>query len=149
MTWDGLEGAYLPAEHRERDRPEARLERELLRALGRELPGVLAMKNEVGVGYRGALKVALERALDGYTSKAIAMEVLKRHRITYGLGVGSTDLVIVTPQSAFLGVELKTEAGRLSPEQERWHDAARAKGADIIVVRSVEQGLAEVRRRVR
>jgi hypothetical protein len=121
-----------------RDRPEARLEREILRATGREFPGLLVCKNEVGLGFRGALK--------GDLCPACA-EASKRHRIAYGLGVGSPDLVAV-PGGAFLGVELKTEAGRLSEDQERWHAAARAKGVDVIVVRSVEQWLDEVRRRI-
>lgn len=121
-------------------RPEARLEREILRALGSE-PDVLLLKNEVGQGYHGALRPALERALGPYVSAdamRLLVETLARHRVAFGAGVGSPDLLAVAG-GVFAGLELKSATGRTSPEQDTWHAAARARGCIVQVVRSVEE----------
>ena len=62
-----------------------------------------------------------------------------------GLGVGGPDLVgVETGTGRFLGLEVKTETGRVRPEQALWHTAAAARGARIVVVRSVEDALASL-----
>jgi len=67
----------------------------------------------------------------------------RERRVKYGLGLGSPDLVgMLRPSGRFLGVELKTATGRVSPDQKRWHAAATAAGGLIIVARSVDEALA-------
>jgi hypothetical protein len=50
--------------------------------------------------------------------------VLTRHRVRYGLGVGSPDLFGAV-RGVMFGIELKSERGRLSAGQRQWHAAAR------------------------
>lgn len=111
-------------------RPEARLEREILRELGREAD-VLLLKNEVGSGFVGALYRQL---------CAGCRELSHRHRITYGLGVGSPDiLALVGPDGRAVGLELKSETGRTSDDQATWHAAAlRRAGLVTHEIRSVD-----------
>lgn len=56
-------------------------------------------------------------------------------RITYGL-VGSSDLIGLLPTGKFLGIEVKTPTGRLSPEQKRFAAMVRRQGGVYIEARS-------------
>lgn len=114
-------------------RPEAELERRILTTIG-HLPGVLAMKNEVGQGFTGNLAKRLCRE---------CRDLAFRHRITYGLGVGSPDLLVVVDGIA-LGGELKSDRGTMSADQERWHSAAAARGMRVGEWRSVEDAVRAV-----
>ena len=125
----------------DRARPEALLERHILRAIGAE-PDVLVCKNEVGAGYTGAVLPALLAALPSELHGAVR-QALARHRITWGLGVGSPDLV-ASADGRWLGLELKSPDGRVSPEQRDWHLAAERRGALVRVVRSVDEARAAV-----
>jgi hypothetical protein len=130
-----------------RRRDEARLERDIRNTFGGpEYPDVLLCPNEVGKGYTGDLARALQAALPP-AAWEVARGVMQRHRVSYGLGVGSPDLALWVGGRSSL-VELKTEEGRLSEDQERWHAAARARGVRIDVVRStaaMEAVVAELR----
>jgi hypothetical protein len=69
--------------------------------------------------------------------------------VTFGLGVGSPDIVGISSDGPggvgrFVGIEIKTETGRVSPEQAAWLGAARKAGALVGVVRSVREALALV-----
>lgn len=125
---------------------EAEIERRILRVLG-PTPKLLLCKNEVSRGFQGSLLPALHSALAPFGPEVVAAAVnaTQRHRATFGLGVGSPDLVGALNGRA-LGLELKTAIGRLSPEQERWHRAARLRGAAVMVVRSVEEATAALER---
>lgn len=127
-------------------RPEALFERQLLPALSRAVPDLVLFKNEVGEGYYGRIGPMLAAALRPWPDAArAATEVLVRNRVSYGLRVGSSDLVGVlgpTGQAVFL--ELKAQ-GRLSPEQAHFLDAMRARGAIAAEVRSLEDAVAAVR----
>ena len=121
-----------------RRRDEAKLERDIRNHFGGPYyRDVLLCPNEVGKGYTGDLARALEAALPPATWEVVRV-VMQRHRVSYGLGVGSPDLALwVSGRSAL--VELKTETGELSEDQERWHAAARARGVRIDVVRSLPE----------
>lgn len=129
-----------------RRRPEKHLERQVLRAVGRH-PDLLVAVNTVGVMYRPAALFALQAALAPFGQAAVrtAVDALSRHRVTVGLGTGSPDLVGCYRGRAF-GWELKTEVGRLSDDQERWHAAARRRGLLVEVVRSPGDALEALRR---
>jgi len=127
-------------------RPEALFERQLLPALSRAVPELVLFKNEVGEGYYGRIGPMLATALRPWPEAArAATEVLVRNRVSYGLRVGSSDLVGVlgpTGQAVFL--ELKAQ-GRLSPEQAHFLEAMRNRGAIGAEVRSLEDAIRAVR----
>lgn len=61
-------------------------------------------------------------------------------RIRYGLAVGSADLIgFLHGTGQFVGIEVKTAAGRLSPEQQAWARHVNGKGAVCVTFRSVEE----------
>lgn len=116
---------------------EAMLEREVLAAVGR-IPDLSLFKNEVGQGFTGSVEDELMQALAKMrlTGRELATvrAVLNRHRIRWGLGEGSPDLVGALAGRA-IGLELKSDRGVVSEEQKRWHAAARKKGVAVFVVR--------------
>ena len=124
-----------------RGRPEALLERQILLALG-SMPDVLAAKNEVGSGFSRGCLDALRSELDPGTFARVSA-ILARWSITFGLGKGSPDLLVfVAPGRAILA-ELKAGSS-LSEDQQRWHAAARARGVNVQVWRSVAEAVAAV-----
>lgn len=63
--------------------------------------------------------------------------------VSFGLGLGSPDLVgIFKDTGQLIGVEVKTAAGRMSPEQKAWHQAAASAGAIVGCARSVAEAMA-------
>jgi hypothetical protein len=124
-------------------RGEALVERNVLRSIGAD-PGLAIYKNEVGKGFTGNVWHLVEKILRGHELVAMR-DLLNRSRITYGLGNGSPDLAGSLDGRAFY-LELKDEAGRVSPDQEQWHRAARAKSAFVGVVRSPEEAIAAMAR---
>lgn len=93
--------------------PETVLSAQIQLAIGSE-PDLLLLRNSVGFD--------------------------ERARATYGLGVGSPDLVgILAPRGRLVAFEVKTRTGRLAPEQRRVHVAWERHGALVAVVRSVSE----------
>ena len=123
--------------------PEALFAREMLRALG-QLPDVAIYNNEVGRGYTGNVRAHLAQAFASRADIATIIDgILVRHRITYGMGVGSPDY------AAFVGgvgllIETKSHRGVLSDAQVTWHEAARSRGVRVIVPRDVDTVLRTV-----
>jgi len=104
---------------------EAGIQQDIRLLLGSS-PGIRAFRNNVGA----------YKAPDGRV-------------IRYGLATGSADLigwqsVVITPEmvgqrfARFLSVEVKTPAGRVSPEQETWRQAVQKAGGIAVVARSVD-----------
>jgi len=62
--------------------------------------------------------------------------------IKFGLCVGSSDLIGLTPTGKFLAVEIKTCKGRATPEQLRFIEAVRARGGIAGIARSPAEALA-------
>jgi hypothetical protein len=120
-------------------RPEARLTVDLLLELG-TWSDLSLFKNPVGEGfYRRILPMLEQLAAQGPDALARGWRsVLYRNAVTYGLGVGSPDLV-GHYRGRFLGLELKSLRGRAGDDQRKWRKAERRKGAIVEVVRSVEQ----------
>ncbi len=129
-------------------KPEARLERELLLAIGRN-PTVALYKNPVGEGYYGNIRPQIRDALKrlGPSPFHAVDQILQRSHVTYGLGVGSPDLVGMgigkcphcseAVPGMFAGLELKSERGRVRVGQAEWHEAAASRGALIAAVRNI------------
>ena len=62
--------------------------------------------------------------------------------IKFGLCVGSSDLIGLTPTGQFLAVEIKTCKGRATPEQLRFIEAVCARGGVAGIARSPAEALA-------
>lgn len=61
--------------------------------------------------------------------------------IQAGLTKGGADIIGIAPDGRFLSVEVKTETGRIRPEQEVFLQVVRKAGGIAGVARSVEQAL--------
>ncbi len=60
--------------------------------------------------------------------------------VTYGLGVGSADIVgVLAPWGRFVALEVKTAKGKLRETQEHWQCAVLRRGGFCETVRSVEE----------
>lgn len=67
--------------------------------------------------------------------------------VRYGLGIGSADLVgIVRGSGRVFALEVKTDRGRTSPEQDTWLESVRRMGGFAAVVRSEEEAMSAVKR---
>lgn len=109
---------------------EARLIRLIELAIG-ALPGVLCLRNSVGVTKEYDPDTGLARV------------------ISYGLSKGSPDLLVFLRDDArgvasVVALEVKTDVGRLSPDQVRCHVVWRQAGVRVFVVRSAEQARAAI-----
>ena len=62
--------------------------------------------------------------------------------IKFGLCVGSSDLIGITPDGKFLAVEIKTPTGRATPDQKRFINAVRSRGGIAGIARSTADALA-------
>lgn len=124
--------------------PEALFERALLRHIGElqrsTYPNLIVLKNECGVGYHGRVRDAVRAALApfGAAAQDAAAAAMVRCRVAFGLGVGSPDLVGAV-NGRVLAVELKSDRGRLSPEQLQWHAAAERRGVAVGTARTLEE----------
>ncbi len=128
---------------------EAEVEREVLLATAK-VPGLTLLRNEVGFGHPHVIKHLLQAALKpwGPECVATALSVLQRNTITWGLGEGSPDLVgAAGPGRRGGGLELKRPVGGVvSPAQQRFHSAMRARGLFVAVVCSGAEAEAAVAR---
>ena len=107
--------------------PESVLQAEIRLALGRD-PSLVLWRNAVGQ--------AEHVAGNGRT-----------FRQAFGLAKGSADLVgILAPAGRFVALEIKTPAGRVSPEQTTWLALVRSRGGFSAVVRSVDEAIAAIER---
>jgi VRR-NUC domain-containing protein len=68
------------------------------------------------------------------------------HKVRYGLGNGSPDLVGVLRNGRCVGLEVKTAGGRVAREQTAWMTAARKWGVFCCVVRSIDEAMAAIER---
>ena len=62
--------------------------------------------------------------------------------IKFGLCVGSSDLIGLTPAGKFLAVEIKTSKGRATTEQLRFIEAVRSRGGIAGIARTPAEALA-------
>ncbi|MBR8720190.1 hypothetical protein IX307_001386 [Bacteroides pyogenes] len=64
-----------------------------------------------------------------------------------GVTAGVADVILLVPKKGFasLCIEFKTKTGRQSDEQKEFQSQAEKCGSKYVVVRSVEQGLKEVK----
>ncbi len=98
-----------------------------------------------------AIRLAIqpERAVLWRNNCGVASHVTRDGRVLqvrYGLAPGSADLVgLRRSDGRFVALEIKTETGRLSPEQRQWLALVERCGGVARVVRSVEDALEALR----
>lgn len=63
----------------------------------------------------------------------------REHKVKYGLGTGSPDLVGVLRSGRVFMIEVKTPTGRIRPEQKAYWEAAKKWGVTGGFARSVEE----------
>jgi len=128
----------LPARE-PRKRTETTIQLETRDALN-GIPGVRVARNNVG-----QTPMPCAKCRSGLC-RACASRLARP--VTYGLGVGSPDLVgIYTDRrgvACAFGVETKTPTGRTSEDQRRWHWAAAARGMPTFVARSAVEAVDQV-----
>ena len=60
--------------------------------------------------------------------------------VSYGLGKGSADLIgLIVGTGRFIGIEVKTPTGRVTPEQKAWAKTIQDYGGIAVVLRSVTE----------
>ena len=123
--------------------PETVIQQRIRLALAGQCPNVRLFRNECGVGYH--IPHNELRKLD---RKQI-------RRVSYGLSVGSPDLVgwrtititsdMVGKQIAqFVGVEVKTRTGREADDQKRWRRIINDSGGHSVVSRSESEAVKQL-----
>ena len=114
--------------------PETRIQNRILLALSEA--GCTVWRNETAGAWVGK---QIHRDGDQVT-------LTNAHMMTFGLAVGSSDIIGITPEGLFLAVEVKTLKGRPTKEQLRFIEAVRAAGGIAGIARSVEEALDLIRR---
>jgi len=61
--------------------------------------------------------------------------------VRFGLCVGSSDIIGMTPEGKFLAIEVKTRTGRLSDQQRKFIDHVNARGGIAGVARLPQDAL--------
>ena len=112
--------------------PETKLQRAIMLALSEA--GYTIWRNETGQFWTGQ---QLHRAGDQITLANASM-------VPCGLCKGSSDLIGIGPGGRFLALEVKTQTGRATVEQQNYINQVNARGGIAGIVRSVEDALALV-----
>lgn len=119
---------------------ESQLQSRILLELGSK-SHIRLFRNQVGSGW----------VASGATNMPDGRVILDHPRhVRMGLHVGSGDLIgwktitvkpehVGKPLAVFLSVEIKTERGRVSPDQHNWLQTVQESGGIAAVCRSVEQ----------
>lgn len=98
------------------------------------------IQDDIRVALGSAIDLVLWRNNVGNAEHWNGVEAV---RVRYGLAPGSADLVgILSPHGRWFALELKTDVGRVSPDQEKWLSLVRAMGGFACVVRSVDEAKA-------
>lgn len=124
---------------------ETLIQRDIMLALGRH-ENVRIWRNNTGNGVAGARYVRIDKPTT-VTLQAGDWIVKHGSRIQYGLCPGSSDLIglrVVNGVAQFLGIEVKTDKCKVSPEQENFLKVVRACGGHGVVCRSAEEAVAAV-----
>lgn len=118
--------------------PETILQAKILRHYGSR-GDVRLFRNEVGVGWVGTIA----------SKTPNTVTLVHPRRVSFGLHPGSSDLIgwhrrVITPEmvgfavAIFTGVEIKTDTGRLKPNQQNWDAVLRLNGGVSIVARTTD-----------
>jgi hypothetical protein len=92
---------------------------------------VILWRNNVGTGYTG-------RVIHKTTN---SITLADPRVITFGLCVGSSDLIGITPAGQFVALEVKTKNGRPTKEQQNYIDVIKKRGGLAGVARTETEAL--------
>ena len=93
-----------------------------------------------------AIRLALGRDVTcAFWRNNVGVATFKGQMVRYGLSNGSSDLIGVV-DGRFCALEVKTDRGTLTSDQELFLSLVRAKGGFACVVRSVDDALSAVER---
>lgn len=109
--------------------PETRIQNRILMALSEA--GCVVWRNETSGAWMGK---QIHKAGDQVTLTNARM-------MTFGLCVGSSDIIGIAPDGRFLAVEVKTAKGRPTTEQLRFIEAVKKAGGIAGIARSPEDAL--------
>ena len=126
---------------------EAEIQAAIRKALG-TIPGLALWRNNVGLTGHDPKCQSCGYVLEECPRCHTRFDEDNGPRIRYGLAKGSADLVGLdySSKGRFIGLEVKTPAGKASPEQLMWLDLVRRRGGFATIVRSPEEALAAVER---
>jgi hypothetical protein len=138
----GSEEGFVPAPRKHRDNEESIMQRALVKWWQRNCARL------------GTPEILLMSIPNGGNGDAKRGSIMKAE----GQRKGAPDLLLAkgriwrphptncTAARDYLGLflELKTPTGRLSPEQEAFHQRLREQGYKVVVVRSLEEGIKEI-----
>lgn len=108
---------------------ETKIQRNIMMALSSA--GCLIFRNETARAWVGQI---IHKAADHVTLQNAIM-------VPFGLAVGSSDIIGITPDGKFLAVEVKTKTGRLSKQQQSFIEAVNNQGGVAFVARTVDEAL--------
>lgn len=139
----GEPGAFVPVKGTRRRNPESECQRALIRwwrTACREfgVPEILlfSIPNGGGGGEKRGVWLKLEGLRKGAPDLMLAVHQ-NRYKPVGGPEIKNIRLVDHSFHALFL--ELKTSAGRLSPEQEVYHEHLRTAGYSVVVARSLDE----------
>jgi hypothetical protein len=112
-----------------------------------KLPNLVLWRNETGAYASGCTISDLKTLLGMLTNGEIGAATLclaswtrRAQWVSYGLCKGSADLIgIIKPSGRFFALELKTDTGRLTEEQQLYLSLVNSMGGYAAVARSVDE----------
>ena len=109
--------------------PETKIMNTILMALSKA--GCLVFRNETAGAWVGKV----------IHKDASQVTLTDARMIRFGLAVGSSDIIGISPTGKFLALEVKTSKGRATKEQLRFIEAVNNAGGKAGIARSVEDAL--------
>ena len=113
--------------------PETKIMNTILMALSKA--GCLVFRNETAGAWVGKV----------IHKDASQVTLTDARMIRFGLAVGSSDIIGISPTGKFLALEVKTSKGRATKEQLRFIEAVNNAGGKAGIARSVEDALKLIR----
>jgi len=110
--------------------PETQIQRRIMLSLSEA--GCTVWRNETSGAWLGKI---IHKAGNQVT-------IANAHMMVFGLAVGGSDIVGISPNGKFLAVEVKTATGRATKEQLAFIEAVRAAGGIAGIARNEQDALA-------
>lgn len=123
------QGRTLYQQKERRVNPETKIQNKILIALSNV--GCVVWRNETAGAWVGKV----------IHKEASQVTLANARMIRFGIAIGSSDIIGITPEGRFLAIEVKTQTGRPSQQQLTFIDAVRQNGGVAGIARSVQDAL--------